>query len=460
MELDEALKNVAVLGAAGKMGNGIALLLLQEMARLEAEATGNVGSGTFRLTLIDTNETGLIALKKYLRDQLLKYAEKNISTLRKYYAQNASLVSNEEIIDAFVLGGTDLIFFETDVEKAKNSTLIFEAIMEDADLKWRIFSQIDKLAKYRPYYFTNTSSIPIKVLNEQAQLDNRIIGFHFYNPPYIQKLLEIIAPEGLNPQLKILAEELAERLKKTVVHSHDIAGFIGNGHFIREVLFACQKVRALAQEFTLPEAIWAINRVTLEWLIRPMGIFQLIDYVGIDVVQKICAIMRLYLKDESFHDELIDRMIAARVFGGQHPDGTQKDGFFQYDKHSIKGIYQLEEKKYIPLANLTPRLNAYLGELPTGHNSWKILHKEPQKEEKLRSYFQALFNDHSQGAELAQAFLLKSRNIAQHLVQSGVADRLEDINEVLINGFYHLYGADLPWLSQETVQHSSASGHL
>ncbi|SCA62655.1 hypothetical protein SCG7086_AC_00130 [Chlamydiales bacterium SCGC AG-110-P3] len=65
--LDEALRDVAVVGAAGKMGSGISLLLLQEQARLEAEATGAVGSGRYRITLIDSSEEGLDGLRKYLK---------------------------------------------------------------------------------------------------------------------------------------------------------------------------------------------------------------------------------------------------------------------------------------------------------------------------------------------------------------------------------------------------------
>ena len=138
--------------------------------------------------------------------------------------------------------------------------------------------------------------------------------------------------------------KLAKRLKKIVVHSKDEAGFIGNGHMMREVVFACKKVEELSRDYSLEESIYLINRVTQDWLVRPMGIFQLMDYVGLDVCQHIGHIMRTYLKDPSLKVELIDRIVKNGVLGGQNPDGTQKNGFFSYQSTRYRG--------FIPFRNL------------------------------------------------------------------------------------------------------------
>lgn len=438
--LDEALKKVAILGAAGKMGSGISLLLLQEMARCELSKTGQVGSGDYCLTLIDTNEKALFATRRYLRAQLNKYAEKNITSLRQAYASNPSLISNEEIIRAFIEGTTDMIRLESEITGAKSSILIFEAIVEDFDIKTKAFSMLTASKKQDQFYFSNTSSIPISLLNKASKLDNRIIGYHFYNPPAVQKLLEIIAPDNVNPQLLSISMELAQRLQKKVVPSHDIAGFIGNGHFMREVLYACKTARQLAQEHRLPlsKAIYLINRVTQEYLLRPMGIFQLIDYVGIDVCQNIARIMNMYLPDPNFRDDLIDAMMSANVKGGQHADGTQKNGFFQYDKMMLTGVYSLDDKQYYqPWAK---EGDAFLGERPVQSVSWKSLQQEKNKHARIEEYFQVLFQSKSVGSELAKNYLLESRRIAQNLVKDGVAERIEDVDAVLENGFFHLYG--------------------
>ncbi len=444
MDLDQTLTQVAVIGAAGKMGSGNALLLLQEISRLELEKHGRVGSGEYILNLIDVNEKAFPQLRAYLRNQLYKYAEKNINLLRKGYAQNENLISNEEIIDAFVNGALDLTHLDTEVSSAKQSHLVFEAIIEDIEQKTKTY-RILATGLNRSFFFTNTSSIPIKVLNERGNLNHRIIGFHFFNPPLIQKLVEIIAPPETNEDLIKIAYELAGRLKKTVVSSKDVAGFIGNGYLSREIVFACEMAQELSKEYPLPESIYLINRITQDWLIRPMGIFQLIDYVGLDVCQQIFSVMREYLKDLSLKAELIDRMIDKGILGGQNSDGTQKNGFFSYEKSRIKGIYSLSKGKYIPFADATwvIRVDRALGKMPNGHLSWKAMQKASDRNDKLRVYFENLYGAITLGAHLTQKFLQNSHQVVNKLLQEGVANSQADIDTVLINGFYHLYGTDV-----------------
>lgn len=454
--LNDALKQVCVIGAAGKMGSGIALLLLQEMARLEAELTSAIGASGNRLWLIDMNQDGLDALKPYLREQLQRYAERSINLLRRYFATNFALVSNEEIIDYFVCNAMDIAHFDTDMMKVRHAHLIFEAILEDVPTKIKLFNTLQEITPKDRLFLTNTSSVPIHILNSKAGLENRIIGFHFYNPPAIQKLVELILPEKIDKSLRNMAEELIKRLNKTAVQSKDIAGFIGNGHFIREILFACQKVHELSRSYSLFESIYMVNKVTQDFMIRPMGIFQLIDYVGIDVCQNIFSIMSTYLPEELFQEGLIDSMMELGIRGGQNADGSQKNGFFEYEGSHRIGIYAPLKKEYIPFTegDWVAQCDKYLGPYPEGHASWKHLQKERNKDQKIKEYFSHLIHSHSPGAELAVEFLAQSRTIAQTLVKTGVAASIDDVNKVLKEGFFHLYGPDEAWLPAEIGQRS------
>jgi hypothetical protein len=121
----------------------------------------------------------------------------------------------------------------------------------------------------KPWFLTNTSSIPIGELDEKAGLEGNVIGFHFYNPPAIQKLMEIIPPKTVNPELAEFANQLAKNLKKVIVLSNDVAGFIGNGFFMRDILYAVQETRKLAEKMPLTEAIYALDKVSRDYLIRP-----------------------------------------------------------------------------------------------------------------------------------------------------------------------------------------------
>lgn len=429
------MKQVAVIGAAGKMGSGIALLLLQEMAREEAESIGQVGSGSHSLHLIDAREEALIGLRQYLRNQMRRYAEKQINTLRGYYAENPHLVSNAEIIEAFVDGAIDTIRLGSDPIEVKGSSLVFEAIIEDVAAKTALFSALHR-ANPDALLFTNTSSIPIHVLDKEAELNHQIIGFHFYNPPPVQKLLEIITTEDTPEELETLAIDTAQRLHKHVIHANDVAGFIGNGHLIRELVFALQKLKDLQKGSSWQEALCFINDATQVLLLRPMGIFQLADYVGLDVCQQIMQIMTAYLP-ASFESSLIDAMVASGVIGGQHPDGSQRDGFFQYSDHTITGVYDPETKDYRSLKHSPEERMA---PLPEEWISWKRLHKEVNRQEKVEKYFKAFFASKTEYAQFAQEYLAHSRQIVEDLVSEHVAHSIADVEVVLKKGFYHLYG--------------------
>ena len=104
---------------------------------------------------------------------------------------------------------------------------------------------------------------------------------------------------------------------------------------MRDVLFAADEMNRLACEMSLVSAIYTINKVSQDFLIRPMGIFQLVDYVGVDVCQFIMKVMQTYLSPEVIHCEFLDKLLVFNIKGGQNADGSQKDGIFKYEKNKI-----------------------------------------------------------------------------------------------------------------------------
>lgn len=448
------LTNVAIFGAAGKMGKGIALLLLQAMAMDEAKNKGAVGTGSHLLHLIDVDDNAFPSLKLYLKKQLLKFAEKNINTLRKYYSNDHSLVGNHEIIQAFLDGAIHMVMMSSEIGQAKRSKLVFEAIVEDVEIKKTLFARLKVLCSNETLFLTNTSSIPISILEHGAGLDGRIIGFHFYNPPPVQRLVEIILSSKSSEDVKKKGDILGAILDKTLIYSNDVAGFIGNGHFIREVIYASKTVHKLMHEhdFSSEQAIYIVNKITRDYLIRPMGIFQLVDYVGIDVVCRIATVMQEYLpisiqakKEFNLKEHpLFSVMLEHGIIGGQHPDGSQKDGFFSYEQGNPIGIYQGHHRKYDSLhdSSIVKNSNQLLGIMPEGQISWKKLQNDSNKKKKLEEYFNKLSNSQEFGSRMALGFLKESKNIANLLVDSGVAQNIKDVGSVLKFGFFHLYAPD------------------
>lgn len=439
MTLDERLQNVTVIGAAGKMGSGIGVLIAQEMAKLKLRPENK--DRVYRLNLIDVSDQALDGLRGYMDAQLLKAAEKSTVLLRELYKDRQDLVENSEIISAFVDDSRRVLNFSTGLDMARHSNMIFEAISENEKIKIKVYKQMNKICGPEALYLTNTSSIPIGYLDEKAGLGGRLIGYHFYNPPVVQRLVEVITAKNTTAELKGIAEELGKRLRKKLVPANDITGFIGNGHFMRDGLYAIAQVDRLKAKFRYPGAVYVMNRISQDFLVRPMGIFQLIDYVGIDVFQCILKVMRTHLGDSTLRSRLIDKMVKEKVLGGQYADGSQKNGFLKYEKNRPAGIYDIRRKEYVPISeDMKARIDKKIGPLPERSAPWRALLMDSKKDEKLRTHFDKLKTMDTLGAQLAIDFLTKTKEIGQSLVSSGVANSEDDVNAVLMNGFFWLYG--------------------
>ena len=437
MTYEERLQNVTVLGAAGKMGSGILLLTAVEMADLMLKPENK--DKTFVLNAMDLSDKGLAGLVHYLRAQVLKIAEKKTVVLRKIYHDRRDLIENSEVIDQYINDVLSIVRPTTRLEAAYESNLIFEAVNENKDLKVKIFREIDSNNDHNPWFFTNTSSVPINILEKEADLNGRVIGFHFYNPPAIQKLVELICTNQTLPEAKEFALAYAKNLRKVVVPSNDVAGFVGNGHFMRDALHGITEAEKLSAEMSLPEAIYTVNKVTQDFLIRPMGIFQLIDYVGIDVVRFIMGVMNPFLDNENLHSPLLDRLFDGGIKGGQNSDGSQKDGFLKYEKGRPTAVVDPETKAYIGFDSFVGA-NEKIGSIPDSGMIWKKVVRMKNKDEVLLKFYGDMKALDSLGAKLAITYGKRSNAIGKALVADAVAYNEEDVNTVLLTGFFHAYG--------------------
>ncbi len=434
----EKLQNVSVLGAAGKMGSGILLLTAVEMA--DQSLLPENKDKHFVLNAIDISSEALEGLMKYLKTQVTKIAEKKTILLRKLYADRRDLIENFDIIEEYVFDVLSIVRPSTNMEVAYNSNIIFEAIKEDPALKVKIFTQIKNNNKNNPWFFTNTSSIPITNLDRDAELDGKVIGFHFYNPPAVQKLVELIKSENTLPEVEEFAYKYAKNLRKKVVPSNDFAGFIGNGHFMRDALHGISEVQNLCDDNSLAKSIYMVNKVSQEFLVRPMGIFQLVDYVGIDVCHYIMSVMNPYLEKENLHSKLLDAMLNAGIKGGQYSSGAQKDGFLKYEKGRPVAIYDLDLNKYVEISEYKEEADKQLGKLPDSYVPWKATLRMRNKNEVFEKYFADLGQMDTLGAKIAKKYNAKSNEIGKQLVANNVAANQQDVNTVMLTGFFHAYG--------------------
>jgi hypothetical protein len=126
--------------------------------------------------------------------------------------------------------------------------------------------------------------------------------------------------------------------------------------------------------------------------------------------------------------------------GGQYADGSQKDGFLKYDKGRPAGVFDPERAAYVPFSEIARRCDERLGALPVQAKPWRVVIQDPDRAKFLDGFFKRLKEMDTLGASLATRYGQRSKDIGLGLVKDKVAARAEDVNTVLLTGFYHAYG--------------------
>jgi 3-hydroxyacyl-CoA dehydrogenase len=417
-------KNVSVLGASGKMGRGIVLLLARTILQQNIQFKSDQ-----KIIALDISQSGLKQMLIYIEIQSAKYAEKNIEWVHRFYGKK-NHASESDFVDLYVEDIKKLIQPTDKLEDTYGSELIFEAVAEKIDVKTSLFEKIDKNSKVRPYFFTNTSSIPISSIETKAKLKGRLIGLHFYNPPPVQKLLEIIRTDQTEEKLFNLAVEIGQLLNKTIVYAPDFAGFIGNGQFLREVSYAADVVQKISSNHGFTEAMLLVNELTRDVLLRPMGIFEVVDYVGIDVCNSILSVMQEAFPNETFNDTFFQNWIKSGQVGGQDTKGHTKNGIFKYGPSGIIGIFDTYRYK-----SITP---LDLSEI-TSH-TWQELKSDVSSQKTLEEHFKNLHLSKNNFSRIAVEYGKECNKIGEKLVAQKIAFSENDVNQIMTLGFHHLYG--------------------
>ncbi len=164
-------------------------------------------------------------------------------------------------------------------EAVSDADLVIEAVPEKIDLKKDIFSRICKSAPPTAILATNTSTLPITEIASATNCPDRVVGMHFFNPPPLMPLLEVIKGERTSEEALQKAVEFGKKMGKTVVVCRrDVPGFIVNRILMPLLNLSCWMVAKG----------WA-NVVEIDSAVKyrmglPMGLFELSDYTGIDVI--------------------------------------------------------------------------------------------------------------------------------------------------------------------------------
>jgi len=227
--------------------------------------------------------------------------------------------------------------------------LVIEAVPEIMDLKKKVYAELDKVASDQVVFASNTSTLPITEIANTISRPKKFIGIHFFNPPQLMKLVEVIPGQETSDDITNLIINFVKSVNKIPVTCRkDVPGFIVNRLFIPLVHEACYVMeRQKIQQTEIDSAV----KFRLGF---PMGIFELADFTGLDVIHK--ATVEMHVRDKkviSPHPKI------EQLFNEKKLGQKSGEGFYKYSDDKYERIPLSEElaKKCEPIQIIANILN-------------------------------------------------------------------------------------------------------
>jgi 3-hydroxybutyryl-CoA dehydrogenase len=280
------IQKVGVVGA-GQMGAGIAQVAAQ---------------AGYQVTLVDLKPEFVAKGVATIEKSLAKFVEK------KTLAQEQATAARGRVQTA------------TETKALAGCDLVIEAIVENADVKRKLFAELDGLVGPDAILASNTSSIPITLLAAATKRPDRFIGMHFMNPVPLMKLVEVIRGADTSDATLAAVVEAGKAMGKEVHACRDFPGFVSNRvlmPMINEAIFC------VMEGVATPEAIDTVMKLGMA---HPMGPLQLADFIGLDVCLAILEVLHKGLGDDKYRAApLLRKMVAAGDLGRK-----SGRGFYRY----------------------------------------------------------------------------------------------------------------------------------
>ena len=293
---------------------------------------GIIGSGTMGIGIAQVAATS--GCEVFLYDAKSAQTKKSLEGLQKVLTRlvEKNKINFEESEHIY-----NRIKFCTELKDFKDCDLVIEAIIENKEIKTKVFQNLEAIVSENCVISSNTSSISITSLSSELKNPERFIGIHFFNPAPLMPLVEVIPGLLTNKKLAPEITALMESWGKTPVIAKDVPGFIVN-RIARP--FYGEALRIAEENIATPEQIDDAMRTLGNF---KMGPFELMDLIGIDINFSVTkTVYADYFFDPKYKPSLLQqRMSEAKLLGRK----TGK-GFYDYAENAQKPIPEKDEKLY------------------------------------------------------------------------------------------------------------------
>jgi 3-hydroxybutyryl-CoA dehydrogenase len=282
------------------------------ISRVGVVGFGQMGSGIAQVCA----QAGLDVLAREIDEPLVRKGFGRID------ASLARLVKSQRVSEEDARAARGRIRGTTALAEFKDRDLVIEAIVEEIGPKKQLFAELDAVCPPSTIFCSNTSSLTIVEMAAATKRPERFAGLHFFNPPAIMKLVEIVKALTTSDETVATLREFVAKIGKTGVVCKDTTGFIVNRLMVPYLLGA---IRMLELGIATKEDIDQAVKLGLGY---PMGPFELIDYTGVDINFHVANVFFDEFKDPNMAPPpLLRRMTLA----GQLGTKTGK-GFYEYDE--------------------------------------------------------------------------------------------------------------------------------
>jgi enoyl-CoA hydratase / 3-hydroxyacyl-CoA dehydrogenase len=234
-------------------------------------------------------DTGLEKAREVTSNQAVKLVNKGKLTQEQGEAQTKRILAN-------ITGATEYDGFG-DVDFA------IEAVPEKMEIKHQVFADLDAVTPGHAVLASNTSGLSITEIADATQRPDKVVGFHFFWPASVMRLIEVIEGDETSLETTQAASTFAQQIKKMPIRAAECAGFVVN----RILVSTASEIWRYQDETGLP--VQEIDEFIKEHAQMPMGPFRVADMSGLDTVVKVARDMREHYGDRFYvHKGMEERL--------------------------------------------------------------------------------------------------------------------------------------------------------